>query len=260
MRSNNIQFTISLSIGFLMLFTVKVVEAEVLTCELKTVTIENGKPVKIRHEDGTVHSGVSVSGNWKYDGTALQHKSVDSMRYTCGSKPKSRDEVITKLSQRFVENPKIHGMDAEEAKWMTSYTADLMRKDPNCHLLVDASKSTQRKNMFFIDCNDKASKSHRYWVSRNDLSKGNTKRAAAPISKSKALEICNNELRARTSNPSTYDPALALGSVSRVVESVGRNVVEIDFAAKNSFGLEEKYRGSCVFESGELLEVDVTGR
>ena len=44
--------------------SVQVAKAEEINCGLKTITVQNGKIDQIRHEDGTIHSGSSVSDNW----------------------------------------------------------------------------------------------------------------------------------------------------------------------------------------------------
>jgi len=151
----------------------QIVKAETINCGLKTIIVQNGKIVQIRHEDGTIHSGASITDNWLYDKKSIKHRLMDE-RISCGTKSKSRNEIIRELSSRFIENPSLHGMSKKEAKWMISYTANLMKTDKNCHLLVDASKSMHRKEMFYIDCNDSSGKQHRYWVSSADLKSGNS--------------------------------------------------------------------------------------
>lgn len=237
----------------------QVAKAETINCGLKTITVQNGKINQIRHEDGTIHSGSSVSENWNYDGKSIKHR-LDDDRIQCGTKPKARDEIIEELSSRFIRNPTLHGMNKQEARWMTSYTANLMKTDKNCHLLVDASKSTLRKEMFYIDCNDHSGNSRRYWVSRDDLKAGNSTPPATPISEAAAIDICNKELRSKAINPATYNPSLLTGTTSRTVKSNGRNVVEIDFSAKSAIGVEGKFRGRCILESGRLIEATVKNR
>lgn len=237
----------------------QVAKAETVNCGLKTITVQNGKINQIKHEDGTIHTGRSVSDNWHYDGKSIKHRLMDD-RIPCGTKPKSRDEIIAELSSRFVKNPSLHGMDKQEAQWMTRHTASLMKTDSNCHLLVDASKSTQRKDTFYIDCNDHSGNSHRYWVSRNDLKAGNSSPPAAPVSETVAIDICNAELRSKATNPSTYNPALLTGTSSRIVKGNGRNIVEINFSAKSANGVEGKFRGKCILESGRLIEATIENR
>ena len=245
-------------IGFALLVSTGA-NANTLTCGLKTVTLSGNTITKIVHEDGTVHTGGSVSNNWTYDGKFITHRLMNEP-IACGSKAKSRDEVIAELSGRFSKNPKSHGMTAQEANLMGKYTANLMRQDASCHLLVDAAKSTSRQGMYYVDCNDKQSKTKRYWVSESDLAGGSLKKAATPVSSSDAISTCNNELKARTTNPSTYDPSLTLGASSRVIERTGRNVVEINFEAANSFGVIGKYVGNCILESGLPIEVTIRDR
>lgn len=234
-------------------------KAETIDCGLKTIIVQNGKLTQIKHEDGTIHSGSSVSDNWGYDGKSIKHRLMDD-RIPCGTKPKSRDEVIAELSSRFIKNPSLYGMDKQEAKWMASYTTNLMKTDKNCHLLVDAAKSTQRKETYYIDCNDHSGNSHRYWVSLGDLKAGNTRPPAMPVSESAAIDICNTELRSKATNPATYNPALLTGTTSRIVKANGRNIVEIDFSAKSAIGIEGKFRGRCILESGRLIEATVNNR
>jgi len=233
--------------------------ANTLTCGLKTVTLSGNTITKIVHEDGTVHTGGSVSNNWTYDGKAITHRLMNEP-ISCGNKSKSRDEVIAELSGQFSKNPKSYGMTAQEAILMSKYTAKLMRHDASCHLLVDAAKSTSRQGMFYVDCNDKQSKTRRYWVSESDLAGGFVKKAATPVSSSDAISTCNSELKARATNPSTYEPSLILGASSRAVERTGRNVVEINFEAANFFGVVGKYVGRCILESGLTIEVTIRDR
>lgn len=246
----------------LLLFTFIVTtgaNANTLTCGLKKVTLSGNAITKIVHEDGTVHTGSSVSNNWTYDGKSITHR-IMKKPIPCSSKAKSRDEIIAELSGRFSKNPKSYGMTSQEAALMGDYTAKLMKQDNACHLLVDAAKSTSRKGMFYIDCNDKQSKTKRYWVSQSDLRAGAMKKAASPVSSNDAISICNKELKARTTNPSTYDPSLALGTTSRVIKRTGRNVVEINFEASNAFGVVGQYIGRCILESGSPIEVTIGDR
>lgn len=251
--------TSRLLLMFLGLLMSHFVKAETINCEQKTITVQNGKITQIRHEDGTVHSGSSVNNNWSFDGKSIKHRLMDE-RIPCGTKPNSRKEIIEKLSSRFVENPSLYGMDKREAQWMTSYTENLMKTDENCHLLVDAAKSRDRIEAFYIDCNDRSGNSKRYWISLSDLKAGNLKTPAASISKSAAIDICNAELRSRTTNPATYKPALLTGTTSRIIKTTGRNVVEIEFTAKSGLGIESKFQGKCILESGHLIEAVIEVR
>lgn len=244
---------------FALALSAQMTKAETIHCGLKTITVQNGKITHLRHEDGTVHSGSAVADNWSYNGKSIKNR-YDDKPIQCGTKPKSRDEIISELSSRFVANPKLYGMDKQEAKWMMSYTSNLMITDKNCHLLVDAAKSSQRKDTFYIDCNNQSGQSRRYWVSRNDLKEGSVKPPATPISTTAAVELCNAELRSKTAHPATYNPSLLTGTTSRVVEANGRNVVSIDFSAKNAFGVEGKFQGKCILEAGRLIEATIADR
>lgn len=254
---HNQRILFGLVAGFSLFFFAADSSAEELTCGLKTVTVRDGKVVKIRHEDGSVHNEPSGSRYWSYDGKSIKHSLLND-RIPCGSEPKSRADIIESLSSRFKENPDLYGMTAAEGVAMAAYVQDLMRSENSCHLLVDGAKSTQRLGMYYLDCNDKSGSSRRHWVSESDLRQGTLREALKPISKGAAVEICNKELKAHTSNPSTYDPAILTGASSRTIAANGRNVVEIRFSAKNSFGVEGDFLGKCILEGGRMLEVTVS--
>lgn len=244
---------------FIWFFMPQTVSAKTIICEMKAITVQNSRIIEIKHEDGTVHTGNSVSENWSYDGKSIKHRLMDE-RIPCGTKPKSRSEVIQELSSRFSKNPGLYGMNKQEAQLMGRYTANLMKTDKNCHLLVDGAKSTQRTDEFYIDCNDSSGNSKRYWVSGADLKAGTARAPATPISEKEAIGICNEALRSQTTNPSSYKPALLTGTSSRALKENGRNVVEIEFTAKSKLGVEGKYRGRCILESGGLIEAVIEER
>lgn len=244
---------------FLLCASTGLANANTFTCGLKTVTVSGNTITKIVHEDGTVHTGGSVAKNWNYDGKSITHNLIKDP-ISCGNKEKSRAEVIAELSSALSKNPKSYGMTPNEANLMVKYTTKLMNEDQSCHLLVDAGKSTQRKGMFYIDCNDKRANTRRFWISENDLAGGSLKGPRTPISIGEATLVCNKELKARTTNPGTYDPSLVLGTSSTAIERTGRNIVEIYFEAKNSFGVVGKYVGNCILESGVPIEVMIRNK
>ena len=243
-------------VNFLLFVPIMSSNAETLICEFKKVTVQGNQITKIEHEDGTVHTGESASKNWKYDGASIKHRLINKS-ISCENKVKSRNEVIEELSGKFTEKPSLYGMSQQEAAQMKAYTANLMIVDDACYLLVDAAKATSRQGMFYIDCNDKFSNTKRYWISDDELKQGIVKKTTAPVSDNLAKEICNQELKKRTNNPSTYKPSLILGASSRAIERAGRNVVDIEFKASNSFGVEGRYSGRCILEGGTPIEVTI---
>jgi hypothetical protein len=242
---------------FLLLFLSKNSIGETITCGLKQVVIQGNAITKITHEDGTVHTGGSVSNNWSYDGKSIKHRLLED-KIPCGGKPKSREETIAAIAESMFENPKASGMSNQEAEQMKAYAINLMKSDNGCYLMVDAAKSVYKKGMFYIDCNDQSSNTKRIWVSEDQLKQGIMQSAMSPVSDRVAIEICNNQLKMRTNNPSTYDPYLLTGTTSRKIESSGRNVVEIVFKAANAFGLESQLVGKCILEGGTPIEVTIS--
>jgi hypothetical protein len=239
------------------LFTVAA-SAEVLHCGLKTVTINSGKIQKIRHEDGTVHTGGSVSRNWTFDGKSIKHRmDVKSIQCSRGKAP-DRKTVISQLAARFTDDPSLYGLSKAEASQMKDYTTRLMTEKNECHLLIDAAKSTGRAGMFYIDCNDQKGNSHRFWISNDDLQNQKARSASKPMDHSGTLRLCDSELKSRATNRSTYDSSLIFGSSVNTIPETGRNVVAIDFSAENAFGATRHYVGRCIIESGVPIEVTVT--
>lgn len=236
------------------LFFVKEIKAETISCGLKRIDVQNGKINRIEHEDGTVHTGNSINDNWSYDGKSIKHRLIDEP-IACGTKPKTRSEIIGELSSKFNKNPSLYGMNKQEAQWMSKYTLNLMKSDKNCHLLVDGAKSINRNEMFYIDCNNSSGQSSRFWVSREDLKNGISRQKTSAINGKEAVRICDDALRSQTINPASYKSALLTGASNRISKENGRNSVEIEFTAKNGLGSEGKYIGKCILESGHLIEV-----
>jgi hypothetical protein len=109
-----------------------VVHSEPINCGLQKVKVDNGKVVWIQHEDGSAQSGIGVSSNWTYDGRSIKHRLMDE-GIPCGTKEKTREEVIKELSSRFAEKPSLYSLTKAEGTWMAEYTAKLMRSDSSCH-------------------------------------------------------------------------------------------------------------------------------
>lgn len=231
---------------------------DVVYCGFKTVTIVNGKVTQIIHEDGTVHQGVNVASNWSYDGKSIKHLKGEEI--SCGNVAKTRDEVIKELSSRFKIKPEINGMDQQEGELMAQYTLEMMQKNPACFLVVDASKSTSREGMFYIDCNDQDHNKHRYWVSAENLNNKQLVDSAQSVTDQEAILTCNDALKANAVYPSTYSPSLNTGSSNKSIESNGRNIVEVEFSAKNETGSTTDFNGRCILENGNVIEVTADPR
>ncbi|MBV5336985.1 MAG: hypothetical protein J0653_03105, partial [Deltaproteobacteria bacterium] len=219
-------------------------QAETIHCGNKTIVVQDGKLTQITHEDGSTHSGGSISENWQYNGKSIKHR-LDTKAIPCGTKPKSRDELSAESAAKFTQNPSLYGLSVGEAKLLSKYARKLMAMDSTCVFLVDGAKSTQRKDMYYIDCRDVRGEVQRRWLSRGDLAGGDIKAGPSTIGNDSAERVCHDQLRSKVAIPSTYRPS-SLGTTSRAVPENGRNIVEIEFSAKNSLGGESTYRGKCI--------------
>ena len=237
---------------------VSTAQAETVHCGNKTIVVQDGKLTQITHEDGSIHTGDSVSENWQYNGKSIKHR-LETKAIPCGTKPRSKDELAAESAAKFTQNPTLHGLSAREAKLLSTYARKLMAADPTCAYLVDGAKSTQRKDMYYLDCRDQQGEVQRRWLSRGDLAGGNIQEGSSTIRNEAAERVCHDQLRSKVVIPSTYRPSV-LGTTSRAIPENGRNVVEVEFTAKNSLGGETKYRGKCIIENGRSLEVTVQQR
>lgn len=236
--------------------------AKVLSCGPKAVEVSGNRIVSIRHEDGSVHRGRSVSDNWTFDGRSIVHRLIREPILCSDETPKTitREDVIQRLSRPFANHPARYGMSQEEGEQMARYTENLMRTDQDCYRATDAAKSTSRPGMFYIDCTNQADQIRRFWISSSDLSSGTQRSMPKPLDQNDAIRACSNQLRARVVNPSTYDPAVLTGSTHRAHEITGRNTVTIEFLARDSKGVERQYLGRCILEAGNPIEVTISTR
>lgn len=231
--------------------------ADQLQCGNKSIALQDSRIISITHEDGSTHKGAGVADYWQYNGKAIKHK-LDTKWLTCGSKPKSSDELAAETAAKFANNPKLHGLTVQDGKLMTRYAKQLLAHDSDCKYIVDGAKSSVRKDMYYIDCRNVRGDSERRWITSTELRSGQLT-GSNTVSNNAAVELCHVQLRAKLSNPASYDPN-TLGITSREIHEIGRNVVTIEFSAKNSLGQLAKYRGECLLERGRALETTVKQR
>lgn len=113
--------------------------------------------------------------------------------------------------------------------------------------------------MYYVDCRNSRGESERRWITRNELLSGRVAAGTNIVSDEVAIDVCHKQLKAKVTNPSTYNPAI-MAVTSRTIPEMGRNLVTVEFSAKNSMGAESKFRGECLIENGQPLETKLQQR
>jgi len=226
-------------------------------CGLKTIEIVDNSLVRIIHASGEASSGGKY---WKYDGDTLVHELLPESEMQCSKDAPTREFVVDSLSSVFLEKRKVYGFGKKEAKRFSAYTKKMMEEDNSCWTVTDGSKSSNRSGWYYVDCLSKSKEQKRWWVDKRMLKKVRLGEPSEALDAYAARDLCNEELKYRVNNPSTYDPSLLTGTSSNVIAATGKNIVSIDFSAKNSFNLELEFVGVCDFEDGKLKDVRIQER
>lgn len=156
-----------LLLSLIFLNSVVTANSKTLNCGPKEITLSGEKIVKIVHEDGTIHRG-NVSKNWKYDGSSITHKYIGD-RLICGGEGKSREEKISDRSNDLLDT-RNRGYTYSEALLLRDYTANLMQEENECYLVIDAAKSKNQPDKFYIDCASEDGLRSRHWVGYQEIS------------------------------------------------------------------------------------------
>lgn len=108
-------------------------------------------------------------------------------------------------------------------------------------------KEYQKKGnpAFFVTCRVNATPPYaNYYFTKSDLQSGKAIALPTAITAAQAEAICMRDLKAQLNYPSTLDVDNI--NVSDAVLTNGRRGVDINFSAKNAFGLELKALGKAV--------------
>jgi hypothetical protein len=69
------------------------------------------------------------------------------------------------------------------------------------------------------------------------------------------IQTCAGLIRQSANNPSTVVLHLVIGTSSDKQGPGGTSRVQMNFEAKNAFGLETKYRAICQFDGGPSIQI-----
>lgn len=125
-------------------------------------------------------------------------------------------------------------------------------------LALSPSKSTSSRPVFFVTCGTGPA-AFNVWFSPEDAESGTTFTAKAPIERGAAANACEAAAKDVALHPSTVEFS-RVWDMAYMPHPSGRTRVVSSFTAKNSLGLELKYRIDCLFEGQLLVESTIAER
>ena len=134
----------------------------------------------------------------------------------------------------------------------------IVRENDRCNsidtgtLSKSPSRSRPGKPVFFVTCNTGADVFN-VWFEPSDVAAGRTFAATPNIAQAAALQACEAAVKSAATHPSTVRFSRVM-DVAFTRHASGRSRLLSTFTAKNSFGLELKYRVSCLFDGYTLIE------
>lgn len=138
----------------------------------------------------------------------------------------------------------------------------LHQKNPKCRDIdpgtadISRSKGTKADPMFFVYCG-KGAEQAPVFFSKSDVAKKSASIGAVRyMDQTTATSMCEQSAKASATHPSSVKFSRIMGlGVQRFPN--GRLAIHSTFKAKNSFGLEGKYRIRCLFSDKELIETEI---
>lgn len=139
---------------------------------------------------------------------------------------------------------------------------ELVAKSRSCDKVVDIALSDTKSKpkkmiVFYVDCKNK----ERFYISEDDIKSQNkvfsVNESFKNIDSEKYYKACLSGIKSRANHPSTVETSIfgrTIGSTS-----TGGILVRMDFTAKNSFGLEEKFTAACSWND-DKSEINIYNR
>ena len=173
--------------------------------------------------------------------------------------------IPTKFGEGYDETIKKYGISTiKRINNLTPKVAEYVAQNPKCTRVmavgVADDRSTRNSLTFFVDCGDieHIRDIQRYYVNEKDLKTKSIpksiKEQADSIDNSQYLMMCEAEIKARLSFPSTYKSNILTSSVYKAPMNT---VITIPFKTKNAFNLELKYKGNCYYNGGTLTDINI---
>ncbi len=120
-------------------------------------------------------------------------------------------------------------------------------------LSLSGNRGTKANPVFFITCDYNGTPFNVWFSPEQATDKGHSFAAARNISQGDALVACQDAAKAAATNPQTVNFSVFM-DVAFVPYPNGNSRLLSTFSAKNSFGVESKFRIQCFFEGASLTE------
>lgn len=165
--------------------------------------------------------------------------------------------------RQFVETDFIWDEDTERFKSQLIRAVNrISRENANCEsvdtgtLSLSPTKGTPANPIFFVTCNNERGPFN-VWFGPEEASDESVSFAAIKnIGEGEAIVACEKSAKAAANNPQTVKFS-AFMDVSFVPYPNGNSRLLSTFRAKNSFGVESKFRILCFFEGPDLTELGI---
>ena len=137
----------------------------------------------------------------------------------------------------------------------------IVRENDRCEtvdpgtLSQSGDRSRPGKPVFFVTCNNPGGVFN-VWFEPGDAAAGTVFRAVPNIGQGEAVLACERAAKEAANNPQTVDFSRFM-DVAFVPYPNGNSRLISSFTAKNSFGVEGKFRIECFFEGGALTERNI---
>lgn len=149
----------------------------------------------------------------------------------------------------------------KEINAMLPLAAQKAAASPECDKVeiveLSGNRSVPGKNaVFFADCKN----GKRFYISQSDLKSDKPARSkqskTAGLKESEATIACENSVKARLTNPGTFQRKMLTTSFYRA--PTGNVAVEFAFVAKSDFGAELPSKARCIFTDLGLESTEIT--
>ena len=136
------------------------------------------------------------------------------------------------------------------------------REDQRCKKIdtgtadISQSRGSPADPVFYVTCGEGVNVVNVFF-SKSEIEKDKTLRAPQHVSRSSAIDACEQYAKQSATHPSTV-------KFSRIMDLAvtehpnGRTTVISSFTAKNSFNLEEKFEIHCLMDATGLFEAEIT--
>ncbi|RZM23325.1 MAG: hypothetical protein EOO88_26510 [Pedobacter sp.] len=128
-----------------------------------------------------------------------------------------------------------------------------LHDEPKCQSVFTAGNSSDRPG-YFVHCTSQNEPGFNIYFTKAEIEQGQSITAAQSYPKEQAITACQDALKERASHKSTFKPSWFPPNVEAKPDGV--TSVVMDFAIKNSYGLELSMYGYCLVQPDGSVTVE----